>query len=129
MASRDDFEYRRQTIEEMICPECNSYVQVFGVEHRAEFHEQRFWGQLRICPGTDKIILGNSIRRRTKLAMIKNDKGRFINPVPEDYNRQMDKLKEITDKIRTAIFDHSQDIETVIDELKSDLDDILKDEK
>jgi hypothetical protein len=80
MKYREDAEYRRITKEEMICPECNCYVQVFGEEHRAEFHEQRFDGRLRICPGTDKLIPGDKVRRRSLIALTKNDKGRFFNP-------------------------------------------------
>lgn len=80
MSWREDYEYKRITIVEAICPDCGCYVQVFGDDQQIEFHEQRYFGRLRLCPGTDKRIPGVKTRKRTKLALTKNDKGRFFNP-------------------------------------------------
>lgn len=80
MTWREDYEYQRITIVEAICPECGCYVQVFGEEQRVEFHEQRYFGQLRLCPGTDQPIPNAKTRSRTRIALVKNDKNRYFNP-------------------------------------------------
>lgn len=77
---QDDSEYRRVTVFEMICPDCQMRVQVDGEDHRAEMHLRRFFGQLGPCPGSEKIVLGNRVFTHTMLQLIKNDKGRYYNP-------------------------------------------------
>jgi len=76
----EDYEYKRITLMEMICPECGCYCEVFGDDHRAELHNRRYFGEVRMCPGSDKLIPGDKIRRHTSLKLVKNDKGRYYNP-------------------------------------------------
>lgn len=76
----EDYEYKRVTKMEMICPECGCYVQVFGEDHQAELHQRRHHGHVVHCPGSDKLIPGDKVRKHTSLALVKNDKGRYFNP-------------------------------------------------